>query len=291
MAESECIKDQYTLVIYWSSILRKSLQINPTLHTTFLTYPNLRELFIQVYIKSVHEESSQFDGQEAFNLLLFSIFDKLRASEDKQLGTDMFKFIFEELIFLALRTPEPAFIILRWIGDFFDKFDLKEDLGCDINVFNIIIKLVDFIKNCERSLKHTQSIKIEACFFILDRYLLNNRSKETFDFFGQDQGLIAEILNEGIFKVPSYDGQDGPKYQSKELKATAFSTLALLGETQRNFNTITSILLPIHQAGVWRSAKETSWNLTANIKRRSHKYAGLVNLGCSKNLIRFYTYL
>jgi len=266
----------------FSNILQNSLEINPNLHLTFLEYPHLRELFIQVYIKLAHEEVNNYEGQEGFSEFLFKIFETVCTSQNKEACSGLFKLIFEEIIFLALRNPEPAFIILRFVLDFLDKYNLKTDFNCDIEIFNTMIQFTDFIKSLQRSHNQTQEIKTEVCFSILERYLLGNPDKS--DFFGQDQGLVKEILTEGIFKVPSFDGQDGPKYQSKDLKTAAFAMLALLGTTQKNFSTIVDFLLPIHQTGIWRSAKPTAWNLSANIVRRTHKYAGLLNLGCSKLL-------
>ena len=144
-----------------------------------------------------------------------------------------------------------------------------------------MVQLIQLIKSYQGdSISSVQENKIQACFYILKHHLIN--CQEQLEYFGQDLGLINEILSEGIFKTSTANEQEEPKYQSREMMKEAFETLSVLSRNEKNLITIIDFLLPIHQKSVWRSGKSSSWALSANIKRRCQKYSGLKNLGCSK---------
>lgn len=248
---------------------------------TFLLYPNLKELHHEVFINLSLNEIQNYDSQTYFTNIISVLNDIVYASPEKEPIFNLFQILFEEIIFVALRNPGPTYVILKCVGDILKKYDLKHHFNCNIDIFNLMVQLVEYIKNHERTHNHTQTTKIEACFYILQHYLHNNLDK--IDFFGQNLGLVKEILEEGVFKVP-LNAQEGPKYQTNENLKAAFNTLALLGKSERNFIAIANYLMAIHNTGIWRNSKNSSWALYANIKRRSHKYAGLKNLGCSKIL-------
>lgn len=263
-------------------IEQRILKADQRFYRDFLEYPNLRELFMIVFINHSLEKCDLYDPQIAYINLLNDVLEALRTapSPGKEIGNTLFKIVFEEMVFTALRSQYVAYYILKFIADTLSKYDLKKHFDCDLNIFNLMKELVEHIKSQEATVNNLQDIKEEACFYILQQYLQMNPTK--IQYFGQDLGLVEEILAKGIFQVPSLDRKQGPKYTSKNVVKKAFDMLSMLSRNEKNFETVVNFLLPIHRMGIWRNFKMSSWALSANIKRRSYQYAGLKNLGCSK---------
>jgi len=240
---------------------------------------------MSIFINLTLDNSNNFEGQNAFVSFLndtIEVLGRLSPSEKKQ-GEVLFQLIFEDMIFAVLKSQCMSYSILKFVADFLYKYNLKIHFQCDLNIFNIMTELVQYIKHHQQHLaasKNMEELKIEACFYILQQYLQNNQSY--LQFFGQDLGLVSEILSNGVFKLPSLDKSQAPKYTSKSLIKRAFDMLSLLCMNEMNFTSAIDFLHAIHILGIWRNSKPSSWNLYSNVKRRSLQYSGLKNLGCSK---------
>lgn len=278
--QTDVIKDHGLMCYFLSEVIQKILKSNDNYHDTFLRYSELENLLIEIFMKLPHEEAINCECQENFINILSLCFKTLQKSSQKQIASHLFTLLFDDIFFRALNSHAPNFIILRFLGDVLSQYDMKNDFDCDIDVLNIMIQVSNSIKNHQRIKGHLSDTKLVVCFGILRKFLEKNTHQ--IEFFGQEQGLVYEILSQGILKAPTINGQDGPKYQGKSsLVQPAFELLLLLGKDQTNFKTITNFLLPIHKKGIWRNSKYSSWFLCANIKKRTHKYAGLKNLGCT----------
>jgi len=279
----EIIKDHTSLCQSVCDILIRSLQNNPDSCQDFLNYGQLTELFMSLFINATLDNSSQFDGQNYFVGFLNELIETLGRlpSPQKKQGEILFKLIFENMIFAVLKSQCMSYALLKFVADFLSKYNLKHHFECDLDIFNIMTELVQYIKHQQHlpTGKNMEELKIEACFYILQQYL--HRNQHYLQFFGQDLGLVSEILSNGIFKIPSLDKSQAPKYTNKTLIKRAFDMLSLLSMNEANFTSAINFLHVIHILGLWRNCKPSSWNLYAHIKRRSIEYSGLKNLGCT----------
>ena len=262
--------------------LQLMLKANPLYFRDFLQYQTLQELFRALFINSTLENCQHHDAQNVFIPFLTDEIEilKIASSEDRKLGSRLFQILLEEMIFMALRSQCVAYVILQFIGDNILKHDLRQQFDCDINVFDIMKELVDYIKRQEPIGNNLHEIKVELCFYILCQYLQTNPNK--IYYFGQNLNLVEEILSRGIFKVPTLERGPRSKYNTKGIMKKALDMLSLLSKNEKNFSDVITFLLPIHKTGIWRNNKPSSWSLSATIKKRSHRYSGLKNLGCSK---------
>jgi len=265
---------------YLSEVIQKLLKANHNHYQALLRYPELENLLTQVFLKLPHEETPHYEGQESFAKALSLLFQILRKSSQKQNSLTLLSLLFEDIFFKALDSSGPSYIILKFLSSILNEYDLKTDFGCDIDVLSIMIQVANLIKSHQQGKGFVYETKLGLCFFMLQKFL--ERNPDQISFFGQEQGLVQEILTQGVFRVPNINGEDGPKYQNKSNLVQAFELLAVFAKDQTNFKTISDFLLSIHCEGIWRGNKPSSWFISANIKRRSHKYAGLKNLGCSK---------
>jgi len=274
----DVIKDYSSMCRCLSEVIQKLLKSNHNHYQVLLCYPELKNLLTQVFLKLPHEEVPLYENQESLSKVLSLSFQTLQKSSQQQNTLlDLLNLLFEDIFFKALGGSGPSYVILKFLGNILNEYDLKTDFGCDIDVLSIMIQVANFIKNHQRGKGYVYETKLGICFSMLQKFL--ERNPDQISFFGQKQGLVQEIMTQGIFK------EDGPKYQNKaNLVHQAFELLALFAKDQTNFKAISDFLLSIHREGIWRSNKPSSWFISANIKRRSHKYAGLKNLGCSKIL-------
>jgi len=263
------------------------LKYNLNFCKTFLLYPNLKNLYTEIFINLCNEgQINDFQGH--FAQFMNVLFDALQNFPEKQLSTKLFKILFENIAFAALESPKPTIFILRYLAEFLRKYDLQKQFSCSIDISTFITEIVQYIKSYQTSQSHLNESKIEACFVFLKRYLENNPDR--LEQYGQTQGLISEILSQGLFKPPSHDNIEKPKYQTPNLIKRAFENLTLLANNEKNFKTIIKFLLSIHENGNWRSYKYSSWNLSTKVKKRVTPYSGLKNLGCSKLFSLHYIY-
>jgi len=276
----DVIKDHGVMCSFLSEVIQKMLKSNSNYHETLLRYPELDNLLLEVFIKLPREEAMNFECQEAFTKILSLSFEALQQSSQKHIASHLFTLLFDDIFFKALNSNAPNFIILRFLGGILSEYNMKNDFDYDIDVLNIMIQVSNFIKNYQRGKGNLSETRMSVCFDILKNFLEKNTDQ--IEFFGQEQGLVSEILTQGILKAPTINGEDRPKYQGKNnLFEPAFQLLLSLGKDKSNFKTIKNFLLPIHQKGIWRKSKYFSWLLSGNIKKRTHKYAGLKNLGCT----------
>ncbi|RZJ99797.1 MAG: hypothetical protein EOO43_25820, partial [Flavobacterium sp.] len=276
----EIIRDHTSLCQNICEILTKSLTANQEFCKEFLAYDQLQQLFMSLFINVILENLNASEGQHHFVLFLNELIETLGSGPDtqKKQGEILFKLIFEDMIFAVLKSQCMSYSLLKFVAEFLYKYNLKQHFDCDLNVFNIMTELVQYIKHqpYHTTSKSMEELKIEACFYILQQYL--QRNQNYLQFFGQELGLISEILSHGIFRPLSLDRSQGPKYTSKSLIKRAFDNLSLLCMNEANFTAAISFLRGIHTLGIWRNCKPSSWNLYAHIKRRSSRYAGLKNL-------------
>jgi len=283
----EIIRDHTALCQNICDILTKSLSANQDFCQEFLNYHQLPQLFMSLFINVTLDNNNAFDGQNAFVSFLNELCETLGRlpSEQKKQGEILFRLIFENMIFAVLKSQCMSYIILKFVADFLCKYNLKHHFECDLDVFNIMTELVQYVKHQQNlaTSKNMEELKIEACFYILQQYL--QRNQNYLHFFGQDLGLVSEILSNGVFRLPSLDKSQVPKYTSKSLIKRAFDMLSLLSMNEMNFTVAINFLHGIHILGIWRNCKPSSWNLYAHIKRRTIQYSGLKNLGCSTDLL------
>jgi len=282
MLQNEIIRDHSLLCQNICDVTQKVLQIDLQLYKELLNYHYMKELLISLFINQKLESHQNYDGQSAFRSLLFEVLNILNQipGEEKKESKLLLNLLFEEIIFLALKSQCASFVILRFFGELLYKFDLKRNFECDLNIFDIMTKLVQIMRSKDFATKNIFEIQIEVCYYIIFQFLETNQNK--LQYFGQDLGLVEEILEIGVFQAPFLDRKQGPKYGNKNLIKKAFDVLSLLSRNEKNLISIINFLSPIHKRGIWRKKKKTSWNLSSNIKRRSYQYAGLKNLGCSK---------
>jgi hypothetical protein len=273
------LKDHTILSQIIFDLLQRLIKMDNSFCRTFLDYEHLKELFEEIFINMVSDDNPYHETQTHFAAFMSFLLDILKAFDEKQESSKLFDILFNYMIFAALKSKRAAFSILKHIGEIISKYDLNEHFNCDLNIFDIMKSLVDFMKSYKKSDSSMEEYKIEACIYMLNQYLYNNQDK--LRYFGQDLGLVHEILANGLFKVPTLDRTHGPKYQVKGLINRAFSLLSLLGRDNDNLLEIKKFLMPIHEKGIWRQNKPSAWRLNANIKRRKHQFAGLKNMGCS----------
>ena len=265
-------------------LTQRMLLVDLQIYQDFIKYKNLKELLTSLYINQALENHQNYDGQYAFKSLLYDILNILNqvSNEEKKNAEPLFQLLFEDILFLALRGQCASYIILKFFADFLNKYDLKKSFECDLNIFNVMNELVGYIKSQEFATKNLFETQMDACYYIIYQYLQANQDE--LQYFGQDLGLVEEILQVGIFQAPSLDRTQRPKYTNKNLIKKAFDMLSLLSRNENNLVSIINFLSPIHRRGIWRKRKKASWNLSSNVKRRTYQYAGLKNLGCSNKV-------
>jgi len=210
------------------------------------------------------------------------VLETVQNLPDKKHSSKLFQILLEEITFEAIESTKPAFRTLKVTAELLKTYDLKKQFDCSIDIFQLMVKIVKYIIGFHPSRNKHKEPKLEACFFIIYRYLEHNQ--ERLEHFGQGEGLIEEILENGIFKLPTQNKKEKPKYQLKTLITIAFQTLTLLAKNERNLRSIMKFLLPMHMTNTWRGRKYSSWMLSSNSRKKTVNFAGLKNLGCSKNI-------
>lgn len=249
---------------------------------TFLLYPYLKELCYEIFINLSSEEfPSSSDMQDSFHIFLNVVLENVQNLPEKKCSSKLFQILLEQITFEAIESTKPAFKTLKVTAGLLKSYDLKKQFDCSIDIFQLMVKIVGYIVGFHPTRNKHKEPKLEACFFIIYRYLEHNEEK--LEHFGQEEGLIEEILANGIFKVPTQNKKEKPKYQLKTLITIAFQTLTLLAKDERNLKSIIKFLLPMHMTNTWRGQKYASWALSSNNKKKTVNFAGLKNLGCSKN--------
>ena len=259
------------------------IKVDSSFCQTFLLYPNLKNLYMEIFVNLCNENQPN-EPQDHFAEFMNVVFNTLLDLPEKQLSTKLFKILFENIAFAALESPKPTLFILKYLAEFLKKYDLQKQFACSIDINSFISQIVEYIKNYKTPQSQLSDTKIEACFFILKRYGCKNLDE--LEQFGQTQGLVSEILSQGLLKSPSENTLDKPKYQTQRLTSLAFENLSLLSKSEKNFRAIIKFLLSIHANGIWRSYKYSSWSLSTKVKKRVTPYSGLKNLGCSNFLFK-----
>jgi len=282
LSGNEQTRDHFNLSQIIFDLLQRLIKMDNGFCRVFLDYERLQELYEEIFINLIPDDNQYYETHNHFGVFMTFLLDILKGFEEKVDANRLFNILFNHMIFGALNSKKGAFFILRTIGEIISKYNLAQDFNCDLNIFDIMKSLVEFMKQHNKSENILEDYKIEACLYILHHYLCNNQDK--LRYFGQELGLVHEILYNGLFKVPSLDRTDGPKYHTKTLVNKAFLILPLLGRDHENLLEIKKILMPIHEKGIWRQNKPSAWGLTSNVKRRKFQYAGLKNMGCSNYL-------
>lgn len=264
-------------------MLQSAVRTQKNFSKTFLVYPHLKELFYEIFINLSNEDfPSCQEIQSSFQVLMNVVLETVQNLPDKKYSSKLFQILFEEITFEAIESTKPALRVLRVTAELIKTYDLKKQFDCSIDIFQLLVKIVAYIISFHPTRNKHKEPKLEACFFIIHRYLEHNQ--ERLEYFGQDEGLIEEILANGIFKLPTHDKKEKPKYQSKTLITIAFQTLQLLAKNDRNLKAIIRFLMPMHMTNIWRGRKYSSWVLASNGRKKTVNFAGLKNLGCSKNI-------
>jgi len=271
--EDTMIPEYCQLVETLRRFLEDMLYLDDKFCNAFLLYPNLKNLYLEVFINLPQAGTAQ----EHFKGLMKTFLGIFKNAPEKQLSNRMFKILFESLPVAAIESPKPATMALKYLTEILTEFDLKKDFGCSIDISFLISQ----ITNQSKKLSEDES-KIIASFNLLFQYLNNNENIiETLSEASLE--LAQELLTKGLFGVGDNREIYKPKYNSKDLVELAFKLLALLTENDKCFRYVTDRLVKIHQEGVWRKHTYSSWNLSSSkLKKKNLVYAGLKNLGCSK---------
>ncbi len=264
-------------ICYVLSIITFNNQLN--LLKSISEYGNFRDLLETCFINQKFENYQAYESQLSLKNFLFNLLHFLSQmpENNKQSFESIFKLIFVEIIFTVLQSNCMSIIILKFFSEVLSRYNLQRDFGWDINLTDTMKQLVFFIRFEDRT--HYWEIKAEACYKVLYQYLNTEPSK--LEYFGHDCGLIAEILEVGVFQTRNSTKDKNPKYKNNSLIKSSFDILLLLSRNKENFQLITNFLSQIHNKAVWRTSKDSSWSLTTQKMRGINQYAGLKNLGCS----------
>ena len=245
----------------------------------FLLYPNLKNLYFEIFINLPQTDTDTSQVQEHFKGFMNTFLGVLKNTPEKQLSNRMFKILFENLPVAAIESPKPATVALKYLAEILSEFNLKKDFDCSIDISFLISQ----ITNQSKKLSEDES-KIADSFTLLWQYLSNHESTvETLPEASLE--LAKELLTKGLFGIGANEEICKPKYHSRDLVDLAFKILALLTKNTQCFKFVGDQLVKIHHEGIWRKHTYSSWNMSSSkSKRKTLVYSGLKNLGCSKYL-------
>jgi len=185
----------------------------------------------------------------------------------------------------ALMKEERSDVFFRLISNTISQLDIGDVSKESLNLDNLLNQLAGFVENrkpVEKSQKENDAVLIGILQVLRALFI---KFPEKTKYYGQDRGLVRELLHKCLFEMPKEAIKNAvppPKCKSFHSRQAAFNLLlALAAKCDENLLEIIHFVMPIHVEGPWRTKRYVDWHITAKDNEKSLTgYVGLKNLGC-----------
>jgi hypothetical protein len=276
--ESECV--HYAQYLYI-----KATQTNTEILKIIYEYPSLEKLLSVGLIEVENKELKNKLAHGFLTLLAYLQMEDINPRPHQFFVPIMI----QKTLLVALNKQDRSDIFFNLLSNIMNHVNVSQ---CNMDVNAIINNLVDFIKN-RKPVEITQKdhdIVLNGILNLLTR--LFNRFPDKSERYGQEKGLVSELLEKCLFEIPRRPDRKkipGPKCKNFNTRSSALRLLGELSKSSyKNLESVSAYILPIHKNGKWRTKRSVDWYITPKENEKSSTgYVGLKNLGCSTNFIKF----
>lgn len=276
-------------ILYAQTIFLLLVDSNSNLLEHLYTFKHLESLLNVGLL-----ESNNGYLKEKLSNGLLSLFTKFSESN---LSTKPHQFfiplLLQKTLDNALLKEERSDVFFRLISNTISNLDIgdisKESLDVD-HLMDRLTHVIEHRKPVEKSAKENDAVLIGILQVLRALFL---RFPEKCKHYGQNRGLVKELLHNCLFEMPKNADKSSippPKCKSYQSRQAAFRLLlALASQCNENLHETIQFIAPIHIEGHWRTKRYHDWYITAKENEKSLTgYVGLKNLGCSKLFIFFF---
>ena len=271
------------VVLYAQSLFLLIVDTNPKLLEHLYNFTHL-ESMINVGLL----ESDNGHLKDKLSNGLLNLFTKFSESSLPRKPHQFFiPLLLQKTLDNALLKEERSDVFFRLISNTISNLDIgdisKESLDVD-HLMDRLTNVIEHRKPVEKSAKENDAVLIGILQVMRALFL---RFPEKAKYYGEDRGLVKELLHNCLFEMPKNVDKNTtppPKCKSYHSRQAAFRLLlALASQCNENKSEIIQFITPIHVEGHWRTKRYHDWYITAKENEKSLTgYVGLKNLGCSK---------
>jgi hypothetical protein len=253
------------------------------------SYPKLDSLIVNGVIKTDNMTLKTRMMQGLQNIIIWS---QPPAALKENLSFFLPLLLSDKIFGEVFKNEERCSAMMKLIFTLIEQSQIEFLAEMKLDINSLLKRLADIVrerKPVERSAKDSDHLLSGVLSLLRSLFSLYPGKRR---IYGQDLGLVKELLNNCLFEVKLRNkkkGVPGPKCKSHNTRSAALRLLVVLcKDCAENMREVLEYLIPFHKHAQWRTKRYNDWNIQPKTNEKSATgYVGLKNPACSKKLLSY----